>query len=199
MENAMATSIAAQRKSACKTLLRQAHAIVAKEGSGPEALAKLCDRLVALAARGEELFPRSDFPFPLNEGRTHILEVEPDDGFGLYLAINMPGKEAAPHDHGIWCVNAGISGRERHTLWQRTDNGRKAGYATVEEVRDVLVKPGTGVCMMDHDIHSNTVIGREPAVSLMLYGYAIARFPSVVWFHPQFSSVRAMPSRRASA
>ena len=30
-------------------------------------------------------------------------------------------------------------------------------------------------------------------------GYALARFPSVSWFHPEFSSVRATPSRRHAA
>ena len=101
-------------------------------------------------------------------------------------------------DHGIWCINAGVSGRERHTFWKRTYNGRRAGHATIEKIRAVLVRPGTAMCMADHDIHSNTVIGREPAVALMLYGYAIARFPSVVWFHPEYDSVRALPSRRAA-
>jgi predicted metal-dependent enzyme (double-stranded beta helix superfamily) len=192
----MASSIAAQRKSACRALMRQAHAIIDKEGDGPAALEKVRDRLVALATRAE-LFPLAEFELPRNESRNHILDVEPDDGFGLYLTIAMPGKEAAPHAHGIWCVNAGISGRERQSFWRRTDNGRRAGYAAVEEMRSVLVRAGTGVCMGADDIHSNIVIGREPAVSLMLYGYALARFPSVTWYHPQFSSVRAMPSRRA--
>lgn len=195
----MPPSIAAQRKAACKALLKQAHGIIAKEGSGADALEKVKDRLIALAARGEELFPREDFPLPEHEGCTHILEAEDNDGFGLYVSVAMPGKHAAPHDHGIWCITAGISGRERHSFYQRTDNGKKKGFATVEKVRDVLVAPGTGMCMLDHDIHANEVVGRTPAVGLMLYGYATARFPSVVWFHPEFSSVRALPSRRATA
>lgn len=195
----MPPSIAAQRKAACKAFLKQAHTIIAKDGTGLDALEKVRDRLIALAARGGELFTRDDFPLPLTEGRFHVLEAEDDDGFGLYVSIAMPGKHAAPHDHGIWCINAGISGRERHSFYQRTDNGKKRGYATVEKTRDVLVGPGTGMCMLDHDIHTNEVVGREPAVSLMLYGYAIARFPSVVWFHPEFSTARAMPSRRLAA
>ena len=35
-----------------------------------------------------------------------------------------------------------------------------------------------------------------PAVGLALYGYALARFPSVVWYHPEFESIRAGQSRR---
>ena len=53
--------------------------------------------------------------------------------------------------------------------------------------------------MADHDIHSNIVIGDVPAIGLALYGYAIARFPGVIWYHPEFGSTRASPSRRLAA
>ena len=41
------------------------------------------------------------FEMPVSQGRNHPLLVEDNDGHGLCLTINMPGKEAAPHDHGI--------------------------------------------------------------------------------------------------
>jgi hypothetical protein len=53
--------------------------------------------------------------------------------------------------------------------------------------------------MADHDIHSTVVVGKEPAVNLALYGYALARFPSVSWYVPEFSAVRTTPSRRHAA
>ena len=187
--------VADKRKAACKTLMRQVHAILAKEGSTPSALHAIKLKLMALATRSE-LFPRSDFAMPEAEGRNHILEVQDDDGPGLYFTIGLPGKEAAPHDHGIWCVNAAISGRERHVLWRRTDDGSKPGHAMVTKIGEVMVERGNGYAMADHDIHSTEVVGDEPAVGLALYGYALVRFPSVVWYHPEFSSVRPMPSRR---
>ena len=127
------------------------------------------------------------------------LLVEDNDGHGLYLTINLPGKGAAPHDHGIWCVNAAISGRERHEFFRRTDEGSKPGHATVVKVGEVMVEPGNGMAMADHDIHSTEVVGDEPAIGLALYGYALARFPAVVWYHEEFSSLRASPSRRHPA
>ena len=136
---------------------------------------------------------------PDAQGRNHILALEDNDGMGLYLTIALPGKEAAPHDHGIWCVNAAISGREVHRFYRRTDDATRDGYATIEEISQVTVAPGHGMAMTDHAIHATEVIGSEPAVGLALYGYALARFPSVVWFHPEFSSVRAGASRRAEA
>ena len=136
---------------------------------------------------------------PTAHGRNHVLALEDGDGMGLYLTIGLPGKEAAPHDHGIWCVNAAISGQEVHRFYRRTDDASRDGYATVEEIGEVTVAPGQGMAMADHAIHATEVVGQEPAIGLALYGYALARFPSVVWFHPAFSSVRAAPSRRTEA
>jgi predicted metal-dependent enzyme (double-stranded beta helix superfamily) len=188
-----------RRTEACATLLHQARAIVDADGTGEAALGKIKDLLVNLANQGEALFPRADFAMPDAHGRTHLLALEDNDGMGLYLTINRPGKEAAPHDHGIWCVNAAISGTEVHTFFRRTDDGSRPGYATVEQIGVVSVSPGQGMAMTDHAIHSTIVTGDEPAFGLALYGYALARFPSVVWFHPAFSSVRAGVSRRAEA
>ena len=188
-----------ERTQACAALLRQARAIIDTDGTGDAGLEKIKELLVALADRGEALFPLSDFAMPKAQGRNHILALEDGDGMGLYLTINMPGKEAAPHDHGIWCVNAAISGREVNRFYRRTDDGSRAGYATIEPIGEVMVEPGHGMAMADHAIHETMVVSDEPSVELALYGYALARFPSVVWFHPEFSSVRAMPSRRAEA
>jgi predicted metal-dependent enzyme (double-stranded beta helix superfamily) len=191
--------MSAERAEACTTLLRQARAVVDEHGTGEAALEKLKALLVGLADRGEALFPSGDFAMPVAHGRNHILALEDGDGMGLYLTIALPGKEAAPHDHGIWCVNAAISGREVHTFYRRTDDASRDGFAKVEPIGEVTVAPGQGMAMADHAIHATEVIGTEPAIGLALYGYALARFPSVVWFHPEFSSVRAMPSRRAEA
>lgn len=188
-----------QRTEACTALLRQARAIIDAEGTGETTLEKLKHLLVALADRGETLFPAADFAMPVAQGRNHILALEDGDGMGLYLTIALPDKEAAPHDHGIWCVNAAISGREVHKFYRRTDDGSRDGYATVEEIGEVTVSPGHGMAMGDHAIHATIALGPEPAIGLALYGYALARFPSVVWFHPEFSSVRAGASRRAEA
>jgi len=175
---ALPSDVAARRARACKTFLEQAHSATAAEGINPSTLHAIKLKLVAFAKR-TELFPLAD-----------------NDGYGLYLTIGLPGKEAAPHDHGIWCANAAISGRERHVFYRRTDDGRENGRATVIKVGEVVVEPATGIVMADHDIHSTEVVGDRPAIGLSLYGYALARFPSVTWFHPEYSSVRATPSRR---
>ncbi|MGE0422842.1 MAG: hypothetical protein AB7O88_11285 [Reyranellaceae bacterium] len=187
--------IAGKRERACTKLLADVHAIIDVEGIHPSALHAIKLKLVAFAKRAE-LFPHADFAMPLAQGRTHPLLVEDNDGLGLYLTIGLPGKEAAPHDHGIWCVNAAIAGRERHEFFRRTDDGATPGRATVVKVGEVTVEPGHGMAMADHDIHGTVVVGKEPAIGLALYGYALARFPSVAWYVPQFGSVRTTASRR---
>src|ERR1019366_1206322 len=191
-------TVADNRARACAKLLADVHAITAREGITPSALHAIKLKLVALANK-KDLFPMADFEMPVAQGLNHPLLVEENDGHGLYLTINMPGKEAAPHDHGIWCVNAAISGRERHEFFRRTDDTGKPGHATVVKVGEVIVEPGNGMAMADHDIHSTEVVGGEPAIGLALYGYALARFPSVAWYHEEFSSTRASPSRRHPA
>jgi predicted metal-dependent enzyme (double-stranded beta helix superfamily) len=188
---------AKRRESACKLLLHQTHAILAPEGVTPSALHAIKQKVVALAKRSD-LFPFADFPMPETEGRNHILQVEDNDGLGLYLTIALPGKIAAPHAHGVWCVNAAISGKEEHVMWRRTDDGSQPGRATIMQIGAVTMQPGNGFAMADHEIHSTSVIGDEPLMALALYGYALARFPSVIWYHHDFGTLRAMPSRRES-
>ncbi len=185
----------AKRKSACLSFMRQAHKILDAEGSTPSALHALKLKLSALAAR-TELFPMSDFAMPVAEGRLHPLIVEDNDGLALHLGIGMPGKMSKPHSHSIWCIGASITGKERNILWRRTDDGAKPGYATIERIGEVLMEPGHGFAMSDHDIHSQEVVGKNPSVTLALYGRAFERFPAVFWYHPEFSSVRRIPSRR---
>ncbi len=194
----MSASIAEQRARACASLLRHVHAATDKEGITPSTLHVIKLKLVALANRAA-LFPLADFAMPEAQSRNHPLLTEENDGHGLYLTISLPGKEAAPHDHGIWCVNAAISGRERHVFYRRTDNGTEPGRAEVIKVGEVMVEPGNGMVMADHDIHATEVVGSEPAIGLALYGYALARFPAVAWYHPAFGSTRSSPSRRHAA
>jgi predicted metal-dependent enzyme (double-stranded beta helix superfamily) len=196
---AVRSNTASRRERACASLMEQVHAITATEGITPSTLHAMKLKLVALAKRAE-LFPRGDFAMPEAHARNFPLLVEEEnDGYGLYLTISLPGKEAAPHDHGVWCVGAAISGQEQHRFFRRTDDGRKPGVATVTQIGQVLMRPGTGTAMADHDIHSTVVVGKEPSINLALYGYALARFPTVTWYTPDFSAVRTTPSRRHAA
>lgn len=188
--------IASRRKAACTTLLRRVREIEIASGINDASLQRIKALLLELAAQGTVLFPDADFALPEAHGRNHMLDDAADDGYGLYLSVSLPGKEAAPHDHGIWCASAGLSGSELHRFYRRLDDGSRAGAAMVEETHQIIVGPGSAMVMADHDIHSTLAIGDQPVRTLALYGYALTRFPSVVYFHPEFGSSRTMPSRR---
>ena len=134
--------MSSRRAEACLALIAQARVILNAEGTGEATLGKIKALLMPLANQGEALFPIPDFALQIAQGRNHILALEDSDGMGLYLTIGLPDKQAAPHDHGIWCINAAISGQELHRFYRRTDDGTRDGYATVEETEQVLVAPG---------------------------------------------------------
>ncbi len=191
-----ATPIAVRRHAACQDLLAQARTLLAPAGATPEVLARLRDGLVALASDHADLFPLSDFRMPDAQGVNHMLDDAANDGLGLYLTIGLPGKEAAPHDHGIWCVNAAVSGAELQRFYRLAPQSAGHQKPEIEEIGRVVVEPGVGMVMADHDIHSTDVLGDQPFVGLAMYGYAINKFPAVVWYHTQFAEVRACASRR---
>ena len=192
------STIADRRAAACTDLLHRVRELHAAEGITRTSLQKTSDFLVELALHGSAIFPDEDFPLPDAHGRGYMLDPAADDGYGLYLTVTLPGKEAAPHDHGIWCVTAGLTGEEVQRFYRRTDDGSRPRFATVEQVSEMIVRKGTVSTMADHDIHSVLTVGTKPARAIALYGYALNRFPDVLYFHPHFNSCRTIPSRRGS-
>ncbi len=194
----MASTTAARREKACAKLLQAVDAIIAREGITPSALHLMKGKLIGLA-RKTDLFSVADFALPEAHGRNYPLLVSTADGPSLYLVVAQPGKEAAAHDHGIWCISAAVSGQELHRCFRRTDAGRDPNQIALTQIGAVVVAPGTGLAMADHDIHATAVIGDQPAFLLALYGYPLSRFPSVTWYHPEFRSMRASLSQRHAA
>src|SRR5437016_6183972 len=96
------SSIAGRRAAACAALLRRVREIHETEGVTEASLRRTSGLLVDLASHGPALFPDEDFPLPDAHGRGYMLDPAGNDGYGLYLTVSLPGKEAAPHDHGIW-------------------------------------------------------------------------------------------------
>ncbi len=184
------------RQAACQALLREARAIEAAHGITPAGMDRMRQLVIGLAQQGDTLFPDADFAPPQAYGRNHLLDDTTDAQFALYLTVTLPGKESTPHDHGIWCVNAGLSGSELQRFYRRTDDGSRPGFGTVEEIDRAVVSSGTAIAMANHDIHATLTTGDRPSRSLALYGYALNRFPEVTFFLPEFGTVRTLPSRR---
>ena len=69
------------------------------------------------------------------------------------------GKDIPAHDHGVWEAMAIYSGRLRHTVYDRKDDGSKEGYAELEVVDDrTLGRNDMAIVAPPAEIHSFTAL-----------------------------------------
>ena len=67
---------------------------------------------------------------------------DPAARFRLLLAQYPPNTPTAVHSHEGWVVIGIMSGSERYTSWQRTDDGTDPKHAALEVVQDHHILPG---------------------------------------------------------
>ena len=78
-----------------------------------------------------------------------------DTGFNVLVHIYEGGKKGPPHDHGrSWAVYGQAAEWTDMTLWKRKDDGSKAGFADLEEVRTFRLEPGDAGKFEVGQIHS---------------------------------------------
>jgi predicted metal-dependent enzyme (double-stranded beta helix superfamily) len=180
------TSILAARAAAVAATVDRIRGIEARLGVTREALDAIMAELQALAAE-ESLFPSAEFPPPPNGekgSRRYLLQEDPDGRFALYLNALNPGNETRPHDHTTWAVVVAVDGEELNRVYARTERG-------LEVVREVVVKPGTGIALMPEDIHSIHTQGTVPTRHLHMYGLALERLDNRMAYDPATGA--AMP------
>jgi predicted metal-dependent enzyme (double-stranded beta helix superfamily) len=188
------TERAAHRASACHALLARIQEIERATQGAPFPSPAVLAELLSFVEQHRGLFPEEDFPSPRAHGRFHPLIEAGDAPYGLYYGVTRPGKEAAPHDHGIWCATVAFSGAEVNRFWDRTDDGTSETSATIAEIRSVTVEPGCGMFMQDHSIHSTLTIGDSESRLLHLYARPFDQFPPVVFYHPNLGTRRRLPA-----
>lgn len=65
------------------------------------------------------------------------------------------GKYIPPHDHGVWEAMGIFSGKLRHVVYDRKDDGSKEGYAELVAIDDrVLERNDTAIVAPPAEIHS---------------------------------------------
>jgi predicted metal-dependent enzyme (double-stranded beta helix superfamily) len=150
-----------------------------------ELLRKASARLQRLAD-DSHLFPLADFPPPAPDSGTtsqrYQLSEQPDRQFALYVNTIIPGKTTKPHNHGTWAVIVALSGEELNRIYRRTDDGSQPGRATLEQVDQVVVRPGHPIEFMPDDIHSIHVDGEQTVRHLHFYGRALETLTDRVGF-----------------
>ena len=69
------------------------------------------------------------------------------------------GRDIPPHDHGIWEALAIYSGRLKHTVYDRKDDGSTEGYAELEVIDDrVLESKDMAIVSPPAEIHGFTAL-----------------------------------------
>ncbi len=169
--------IATARSKAVAATLDRIRAIEGQEGVTRASLDAVKAEMLLLATR-EGLFPSSEFP-PLPDGekgsKRYLMQEDPDGRFAMYMLALNPGNATKPHDHTTWAVVAAVEGQEVNKVYRRTDDGSVPGHCVLEQVREVVVEPGTGIALMPEDIHSIHTAGDRSTRHLHVYGLALER------------------------
>jgi len=174
------TIVLAARAAAVGAAVDRVRGIEARMGVTRAGLEAIMAELQALAAE-EHLFPSAEFPPPPNGetgSRRYLLHEDAGGRFALYLNALNPGNETRPHDHTTWAVVVAVEGEELNRLYAPRAGG-------LDLVREVVVRPGTGIALMPEDIHSIHTQGDVPTRHLHMYGLALEKLDDRMAYDPE--------------
>jgi predicted metal-dependent enzyme (double-stranded beta helix superfamily) len=169
------SDIAGQREVAVAATIERIRVIEQHLGVTRAGLAAIEVEMLALAEQ-QHLFPSSEFPPPPpgeKANRRYLLQQDPDGRFAMYMNALNPGNDTRPRDHTTWVVVAAIEGQELNRVYRRTDDGSRAGHATLVLDHEVIVEPGCAIALLPDDIHSIHTTGGGPTRHLHMYGLAL--------------------------
>ena len=187
-----ASSIQPARTAAVAAAMERVKAIEHEQGVTRPSLDAIKAELLQLATH-EDLFPAGDFPPPpAGEvgSKRYLLQEDPDGRFALYMLAINPGNSSKPHNHTTWAVVTAVEGQELNKVYRRKDDGGAEGKAELEQVREVLVEPGTGIALMPEDIHSIHTSGSDSTRHLHCYGLALERLDTRQGFDLEAGTVQ---------
>ncbi len=191
-----APAISAARTAAVAAAMDRVKAIEREHGVTRPALDLIKAEMLQLAAN-EALFPAAEFPPPPageKGSKRYLLQEDPDGRFALYMLALNPGNSTKPHDHTTWAVVTAVEGQELNKVYRRIDDGTQEGHARIEQVREVMVEPGTGIALMPEDIHSIHTPGELGVTAstrhLHCYGLALERLDERLGYDPDTDTVQ---------
>jgi predicted metal-dependent enzyme (double-stranded beta helix superfamily) len=186
------SDVSHQRRAAVSETIAKIRQVESRMGVTRPALTEIKSLLLDLASH-KELFPREDFE--LKEGKSTIyrLSEDADNRFALYMSCGAPAKRTPPHDHTTWAVIVGVDGEEANYFYERADDRSQAGKGTLKQVREEVVRHGSGVTLMPEDIH-HIESGSKPNMHLHMYGLSLEHLPNRVQYNVGEGTYKVFPA-----
>jgi predicted metal-dependent enzyme (double-stranded beta helix superfamily) len=118
------------------------------------------------------------------------LHRSPDRSFLVLCYIWDRGLRDTIHDHGSWGIIGSFVQSIGECKYMRLDDGRKEGYAELEEVSSIVLNPGetTYVLPLNKGIHRMGNFGSDTAITINVYGPNV-RKGYVQFFYPEMNYV----------
>ena len=165
-------SIKAERLAVIKATIASIKPVLDKEMT-VESIEQAKHQLMQLAKQ-KHLFPRTEFPVPDAEQieRTILIYEEDDGSYALYVNTSRPGQTSPPHDHGgSWAIVVAVEGEETHRVYKAPGITKMpSDNDVVEQIGQIIVKPGTAISLLPDGIHSIHAESTQPLLHLHLYG-----------------------------
>ena len=112
---------------------------------------------------------------PAGTGRSpnhgsYLLHREP--GLSISAVVWGPGDHIGQHDHHTWGMIGVMGNAIQEMRYRRVDDRDRDGYAKLEKIRSVLVKPGeVSLLIPDVDeIHQIDNFSDRPTIEVHVYG-----------------------------
>ncbi|MFQ5933693.1 MAG: hypothetical protein ACE5KI_03515 [Dehalococcoidia bacterium] len=146
--------------------------ILKEKGETVEAFWSIGPLLQKLVDEGGDLTRQGEASTGSTGLESRRLHTDPDGRFQLVVARFPAGEPTPVHSHYRWGVECGISGRERFTVWSRTDDGGESGRAKLQVLSDHHIERGDLGYWYDapRNIHRQWAEGTEPSCVVILMG-----------------------------
>ncbi len=121
----------------------------------------------------------------------------PDRSFSVLAFIWEPKTPCPIHDHSSWGIIGSLLHPVKEIRYRRLDDGKREGYAELEELPPRVIEPGAmaKVLPLDQGIHQTGAATPHLAISVGVYGRSI-RKGYIHFFDPsEKTALRAYPPK----